>query len=388
MTSEAAHTLPVLTFLAPALPRLTRTESQALSLIARHGAAMTLSLPPLDGEVLSLPTMTADGESGGASIWQLGFAQGQTDVLRAACTIRRDLAWAGAQFCVHLTNAAISAWINGSLAGIPTDALDEPMQAFAIETLLTQVCAAIDVNNVNGRPDVTAEGLVDHSLPHSWVVTIRHEATRQVAYAVLETDALGLMLIANLVQQVPSALNGLDDHKLPVTIGVDLGWTVLSAAGLRELQAQDTVFIDHYRVTPGGDLWLVAGAQGLCVRPQADSYCVTQSWTSLMNEIPKYPDAQDERDDDLDDERATDEFVQVFDADAVPVRLTFSLGERQLTLGELRRLQPGETFDLSRPLASGPVIIRANGAWVGTGDLVEIEGRVGVTLRALGVPEA
>eukprot|EP00887_Chlorella_sp_A99_P004404 scaffold39.g4404.t1 len=73
-----------------------------------------------------------------------------------------------------------------------------------------------------------------------------------------------------------------------------------------------------------------------------------------------------------------------FDVNAVPVRVTFELGERQLTLGELRLLQPGQTFDLARPLAEGPVIVRANGAWLGTGDLVEIEGRIGVTLRTLG----
>lgn len=387
MTSDTAYDLPDLTFLPPALPRLTRTEAHAQSLIARHGAAMTLTLPPLNGSLCSLPIKT-DEERRDASIWQVGFSKGQTDALRATCTIRKNLAWAGAQLCAHLPSAAISAWLNASLPGVATDGLDESMQAFAVETLLTQVCAAMDATNVNGRPHVTPDGPAAPSLRHAWILTVRHETSCQVAYALLETDALGLMLLANLIRQAPPAFNGLDDHTLPVTICVDLGWTMLGASELHGLQEQDTVFIDHYRVTPGGDLWLAAGTQGLCVRPQADSYCVTQSWTSLMNEIPKYPDAQDERDEDFGNEPATVEPHRTFDVDAVPVRLTFSLGERQLTLGELRSLQPGETFDLSRPLASGPVIIRANGAWVGTGDLVEIEGRVGVTLRTLGVPGA
>ncbi len=73
-----------------------------------------------------------------------------------------------------------------------------------------------------------------------------------------------------------------------------------------------------------------------------------------------------------------------FDIDAIPVRLTFELGERHLTLGELRQLQPGQSFDLERPLADGPVIVRANGALLGTGELVEIDGRIGVTLRSVG----
>lgn len=388
MTFDTTYDLPVLAFLPPVLPRLTRTEAQAHSVIAKHGAAMTLTLPPLDGALFSLPMIAADGEVRDTSLWRLGFSQGQNDALRAACTIKKSLEWAGAQFCVYLPGAAVSTWLNASLTGIAMDALDEPLQAFAIETLLAQVCDAIDVTNVNGRPQVMADDLVDQSFPHAWTLTVRHEATHQVAYALLETDALGLMLLANLIRQAPPASNGLVDHMLPITIGVDLGWTTLGASELQGLQAQDTVFIDHYRVTPGGDLWLVAGTQGLCVRPQADSYCVTQSWTSLMNEIPKYPDAQDERDENFDDELASAQPHRAFDADAVPVRLTFSLGERQLTLGELRNLHPGETFELSRPLASGPVIIRANGAWVGTGDLVEIEGRVGVTVRTLGVPDA
>ena len=36
------------------------------------------------------------------------------------------------------------------------------------------------------------------------------------------------------------------------------------------------------------------------------------------------------------------------------------------------------------PLADGPVLVRANGALVGSGELVEIDGRIGVTLHRLG----
>ena len=88
---------------------------------------------------------------------------------------------------------------------------------------------------------------------------------------------------------------------------------------------------------------------------------------------------------DTDDVGAT---TPPLDLDAIPVRLTFDLGERQLTLGDVRRLQPGETFDLERPIAQGAVSIRANGALIGVGELVEIEGRVGVTILTLGKAQA
>lgn len=68
--------------------------------------------------------------------------------------------------------------------------------------------------------------------------------------------------------------------------------------------------------------------------------------------------------------------------DQLPLRLAFDLGERTLSLAELKALQPGQTLELGRPLA-GAVQLRVNGALVGTGELVEIDGRLGVTVTSL-----
>ncbi|HZH56873.1 MAG TPA: type III secretion system cytoplasmic ring protein SctQ [Burkholderiaceae bacterium] len=76
------------------------------------------------------------------------------------------------------------------------------------------------------------------------------------------------------------------------------------------------------------------------------------------------------------------------DLDAVPVRLSFDLGDRTVSLAELRCLQPGAVFDLQRPLSDGPVMIRANGALVGTGELVDLDGRIGVRVGTLGKGQA
>jgi type III secretion protein Q len=65
--------------------------------------------------------------------------------------------------------------------------------------------------------------------------------------------------------------------------------------------------------------------------------------------------------------------------DDVPVRLTFDLGEREISLGDLRSLEPGYLFNLGRDPRS-TVSIRANGRLIGDGELVDIEGRVGVSV--------
>ncbi|MNR35751.1 Yop protein translocation protein Q [compost metagenome] len=68
--------------------------------------------------------------------------------------------------------------------------------------------------------------------------------------------------------------------------------------------------------------------------------------------------------------------------DAIPVRLSFDLGEISLTLAELRALQPGQAIRLGHPIASA-VRIRANGALIGEGELVEIDGQLGISVRQL-----
>ena len=70
----------------------------------------------------------------------------------------------------------------------------------------------------------------------------------------------------------------------------------------------------------------------------------------------------------------------------LPVRLHFDLGERQLTLSELMVIGPGHVFDLGRELKRA-VIIRANGKVIGEGELVDVDGQIGVSVLSLTPPE-
>lgn len=65
------------------------------------------------------------------------------------------------------------------------------------------------------------------------------------------------------------------------------------------------------------------------------------------------------------------------DVDDMPVTVTFDLGEVDVPIGELYRIDEGYTFDLHRPL-DGAVTMRVNGRIVGRGELVDVEGSLGV----------
>ena len=65
------------------------------------------------------------------------------------------------------------------------------------------------------------------------------------------------------------------------------------------------------------------------------------------------------------------------DVESLPVQLVFVAGETEMPLRELHAMGPGYVFDLRLPV-DRHVEIRANGQTIGRGDLVEIDGRVGV----------
>jgi type III secretion protein Q len=73
------------------------------------------------------------------------------------------------------------------------------------------------------------------------------------------------------------------------------------------------------------------------------------------------------------------------DFDQIPVRLYFDLGERTITLAELKSIAPGYVFELGRELRRA-VTIRVGGKKIGEGELVEIDGSIGVAVLAINSP--
>ncbi len=79
---------------------------------------------------------------------------------------------------------------------------------------------------------------------------------------------------------------------------------------------------------------------------------------------------------------AKTEPVPAVSLDDLPVRLSFTVGEAELAFHELKGLQEGYTFVLNRPV-NAPVQIRAQGAIVGTGELLQVGDQIGVRVIEL-----
>ena len=359
-------------------------------------------------------TLASDNDTGTATNWHLALAPGIPEEVRESSTLTMEIEWAGARLRLGLPPDAAAVWLAARMPELDLATLPEPLLATALESMLDEMLAALDRASSAGPARVlNTNAGTSPPLPHSWTLTVRAAESHQLRYATLQADDLALMLLAALVSKAAPVQNTLNLEGIAFPVRALIGHADLTIAEMQELAPRDVVLLDEYLVDPRGELWLsLPVGQGLRIREEASSYIVTQGWTTLsslassMTDTPQTesmeqdapganldaenPQSQTATDTDTDDRESSqmnpsdDVHGGAIDMDSIPVRLTFDLGEQHMTLAELRRMQVGETLNLQRPLSDGPVTIRANGAVVGTGDLVDVEGRIGVVIHSLG----
>jgi type III secretion protein Q len=331
--------------------RITRNEAQARALVARHARGIALPLP--GGWQADLaPRPFGDEPATPAGTW----------------TLRAD--WAGARFSIMLPQAAARSLLETAAQGLELADVPPLLRAAAFEAAFSHLAAAL-AGLKRGRARLL-EALADAppapALVHRFALTLRSGAD-DLLTGELATDSLGLMLMSGVLAQRP-AQDALDPAALPLPCRLRFGATSLPLSLLRTLAPGDVVLVERPELEPRADgghsLWLAPCADaGLRVALRGATIEILEPWKTLMT---------------ADTPSATG--ADPVDLDAVPVHLTFELGETTLPLAQLQRLQPGQTFDLGRPL-TGAVRVRANGAVIAEGELVEIDGNLGVSISRL-----
>jgi type III secretion protein Q len=342
-----------------ALPRLSANETRARAVVSRQGSQLALTL----------------GARWSVSLAPLPLSEADTPVF-SGWLLQAE--WAGARFVLRLPVAALTriveaAYPPADAAGWQLDALPPELARLALEQAWSQLASALAPLK-RGTPRLQSATLDGAALPlpHRFSVALANELTEESLGAELHTDSLGLMLMAGALASQPAEETPLPDT-LPLQARLELGRTALASALLRSLRRHDVVLIDtpslHHDDDGGHRLLLVAGgAAAAQVRVHGHHLEIIAPWKApTMKLVTETPD---------------DGSAQI-DVDAIPVMLSFDLGEISLPLAALRELSAGQTFDLGRPLA-GAVRVRANGALVGEGELVEVDGRLGVALTRLG----
>ena len=338
------------------LPRLTLNESRARQVVSRHGQDLPLEL---------------------GAPWRLDFQSlplGEAAMVRAGAWVLQ-LEWAGARFVLRLPAGGLLRLLEAQgEPGLQLGELPAPLAADVLEGLWSQVAAALAPLK-RGVARLNRVGLEDGSAPelqHRLLLSFRHAHNGETFDALLATDPLGLLLVAGAMSS--RAARG-EAPDLPLRCRLELGRTRLHRHTFAALRRHDVVLFDEVGLLGPADgeptglcrLWLSTGPDsGFGAKLQGPEIEVLQPWKRLtMNPAPDPQEAE-------------------VGLDAVPVLLSFDLGELTIPLSELQKLVPGQSFNLGRPLA-GAVRVRANGALVGCGELVEIDGRLGVALTRIGL---
>jgi type III secretion protein Q len=145
-------------------------------------------------------------------------------------------------------------------------------------------------------------------------------------------------------------------------IHFEIGSTQLSAAMLRDVVVGDVIFLDQCPFI-FKDTVSISIARDFLLEGQVKENLI------VINER-----CQDIK---MDEKKS-----ELIDMDNLPINLVFEVGEQDVSLGELKTLQPGYAFTLNTPLEK-PVTIRANGHRIGSGELLNINNRIGVRVLEL-----
>ena len=156
----------------------------------------------------------------------------------------------------------------------------------------------------------------------------------------------------------------IDDTPLPAVLR--LGTTRLSSAVLASLRPGDTVLLEQQ-----ASVLVIAGKWVAAVQGAGSQWTLTQP-----------PSAEpDHRQGGWAMAEPNEDAASAASLDELPVTLTFEVGRLTVELGELRRFGPGSVIELAnrQPL----VEIAAHGRRIGEGELVELDGAVGVKITRL-----
>ncbi|RYX93968.1 MAG: YscQ/HrcQ family type III secretion apparatus protein [Comamonadaceae bacterium] len=268
--------------------------------------------------------------------------------------------WGGARVVVGIDRSALERLAAMAMPGAEPSSWPVPVLLAALEvaaSALTEIVEGVSrkslrIVSIAGRPDVT--GLE----AYGWSATSRRNAFE----GELLLDATAGRFLATALREQPFAAPLGGWNSLPIRVRLMAGWVDLSTSALRSIAQRDVVVLDECLLSAGDRLLVLLGPRlGVPCELQGSALQVLEGVQEIMA--------------DIDDSVAAGSGL----IDDVPVRVTFDLGEREIPLGDLRSLQPGYLFNLGRD-PRNTVSIRANGRLIGEGELVDIEGRVGVSV--------
>jgi hypothetical protein len=257
----------------------------------------------------------------------------------AACEVRID----GEAVAIEAPGAAVRRLAQRVLGGPDELAAPRPLSAIERALLALAVAAALEDLGVAGE---------------AWPIDRVPDAGALAFEIVLDVAGVPTTIVAHvpraLVVRVPperplAAWSSRVVFDMPIV----LGRCAIAARALAALALRDVITLE--RAAGDAELVVGAGAIGIAAARGAVEATVATGYVSRDMALP----------------------------DDAHLELAVVLGTTRMTLRQLAELARGQIVPLGRPLA-GPFELRAGGQLVGRGELVDIDGELGVRVTSLG----
>jgi type III secretion protein Q len=298
--------------------------------------------------------------------WTLKL-QSDARVRPGRLSIRAD--WGGAQIVVRVDESTVASLAARFLNCEYASGLAEPLRAIVLEAAFAEMAGLFE-ESTRKRFSVVSVGETGAIADHCFSFGFSLDDGEFVCEGELWVDELGLGFLAAAVRVTETQKRELSAfNAVPVRLALEVGWTALSFATFRQLEKRDLILLDECWIAQDNQIFLRAGRRvGIRGEIEGSRIVITGELEEIM-----YDDEDDDQDDDNTHEKTLD---------GIQMRVSFDLGQRSLSLGELRQLSPGYVFELGRPVRSA-VNIRANGKLIGEGELVDVDGQMAVSIMNL-----
>jgi type III secretion protein Q len=268
--------------------------------------------------------------------------------------------WGGSRALVGISRASLHELAGMAMPGEAPARWPAEIMLAAIEFVASSLAAAVEAATRKSLRVVSIVQRRDQTDMDSY--GWRAWSQDRVLGGELLLDATASRFLATALREHATVPSDANWDLLPLRLRLVAGWVDLPANTLRGVGQHDVVLLDECFLSRDSLLMVMLSPRlGFLCALEDRSLRVVKGVHEIMAEA--------------DDSIAASSGV----IDDVPIRLTFDLGEREISLGDLRSIEPGYLFNLGRDPKS-TVSIRANGRLIGDGELVDIEGRVGVSV--------
>lgn len=230
---------------------------------------------------------------------------------------------------------------------------------------------------------IEREEEVAYLFPDPWVLALEARLSTPVGDGwarLLAADRLRVRTpLPRRVGSILARRDRLGDAR--VALRMEVGRTRLGRADFAGMAARDVVLFDNFGPRPpfGGPVALRLGRGGFAAQLGGDGLTIVSHFRLGAWKMEEQTGSELEPDAEDDPERpeaqaSTDALLR-----ELPVEVVCELGRVTMTGRELLELRPGAVIPVGRPLA-GPVDLAVGGRVVARGELVDVEGEIGVRI--------